>query len=82
MTPKCLQTLLENQLIQKGIACSKAGKERKKEKDFTTKGEEVQFIRRYGTTHQAPLYLFGEDEEAALQALPTTPCELCEIRPV
>jgi transposase len=43
---------------------------------------EVAGVRRHGTTHQAPLYLFGEYEEAALRPLPATPFELCEIRPV
>ena len=43
---------------------------------------EIAGVREHGTTHQAPLYLFGEYEVAALQPLPETPFELCEIRPV
>jgi len=37
-------------------------------------------VREHGTTHQAPLKLFGEVERAALGALPTEPFDLCEIR--
>lgn len=41
---------------------------------------EVAGVRRHGTTHQAPLRLFQEVEQAALQALPAEPFSLCEIR--
>lgn len=43
---------------------------------------EVAGVRDHGTTHQAPLFLFGEYEQAALQPLPETDFELCEIRRV
>lgn len=36
-------------------------------------------IREHGTTHQAPLRLFREVEQAALQALPEEPFDLCDI---
>jgi transposase len=36
----------------------------------------------HGTTHQAPLYLFREYEQAALLPLPEAPFTLLEIRPV
>ena len=38
--------------------------------------------RLHGTTHQAPLYLFREHEQAALLPLPEAPFTLLEIRPV
>lgn len=38
--------------------------------------------RLHGTTHQAPLYLFREYEQAALLPLPAAPFTLLEIRPV
>jgi len=41
---------------------------------------EVAGVRNHGTTHQAPLRLFQEVEQAALQALPVEPFSLCEIR--
>ena len=37
-------------------------------------------VRDHGTTHQAPLSLFTEVEQAAMQELPTEPFSLCEIR--
>lgn len=37
-------------------------------------------VREHGTTHQAPLKVFGEVERAALQALPAEPFDLCDIR--
>ena len=43
---------------------------------------EVAGTRRHGTTHQAPLRLFAEQEKAALLALPPDPFTLCEIKPV
>lgn len=39
-------------------------------------------IRDHGTTHQPPLRLFREHEQAALLPLPSDPFTLCEIRPV
>lgn len=38
--------------------------------------------RRHGTTHQAPLHLFREHEQAALGPLPAEPFELTDTRPV
>jgi len=38
--------------------------------------------RNHGTTHQPPLRLFLEHEQAALLPLPPDPFTLCEIRPV
>jgi len=38
--------------------------------------------REHGTTHQPPLRLFLEHEQAALLPLPAEPFTLCEIRPV
>jgi transposase len=38
--------------------------------------------RKHGTTHQAPLYLFHEYEQAALLALPEAPFSLRQIKPV
>lgn len=43
---------------------------------------EVAGTREHGTTHQAPLYLFREYEQAALLPLPDEPFTLCEIKPV
>jgi hypothetical protein len=43
---------------------------------------EVAGTRKHGTTHQAPLYLFHEYEQAALLPLPTEPFTLREIKPV
>jgi hypothetical protein len=43
---------------------------------------EIAGVRDHGTTHQAPLFLFGEYEQAALLPLPETDFELCEIRRV
>ena len=37
-------------------------------------------VREHGTTHEAPLSLFKEFEQAALQPLPETAFSLCEIR--
>jgi transposase len=37
-------------------------------------------VREHGTTHQAPLKLFGEVEQSALQALPAEDFDLCEMR--
>jgi transposase len=37
-------------------------------------------VRQHGTTHQAPLTLFRQVEQAALQALPEEPFTLCDIR--
>jgi len=37
-------------------------------------------VREHGTTHEAPLSLFKEFEQAALQSLPETAFSLCEIR--
>jgi hypothetical protein len=39
-------------------------------------------IRCHGTTHQAPLSLFAQEEKAALLGLPQEPFSLLEIRPV
>ncbi len=41
---------------------------------------EVAGVRDHGTTHQAPLSLFKEFEQAALSDLPVEPFSLCEIR--
>jgi transposase len=41
---------------------------------------DVAGVRDHGTTHQAPLSLFKEVEQAALLGLPTEPFSLCEIR--
>lgn len=41
---------------------------------------EIAGLREHGTTHQPPLKLFREVEQAALQALPVEPFDLCEIR--
>jgi len=41
---------------------------------------EVAGVRNHGTTHQAPLSLFKEFEQAALGDLPAEPFSLCEIR--
>lgn len=41
---------------------------------------EVAGVREHGTTHQAPLALFKEFEQAALIPLPAEPFSLCEIR--
>ena len=38
--------------------------------------------REHGTTHQAPLYLFNEHEQAALLGLPEDPFTLREVKPV
>jgi transposase len=38
--------------------------------------------RDHGTTHQAPLYLFNEHEQATLLALPEEPFTLREVKPV
>jgi transposase len=38
--------------------------------------------RRHGTTHQPPLRLFAEYEQAALLPLPAAPFTLCEVKPV
>jgi transposase len=43
---------------------------------------EVAGTRCHGTTHQAPLRLFVEQEKAALLTLPPDPFTLCEIKPV
>jgi len=43
---------------------------------------EVAGTRRHGTTHQAPLRLFGEQETAALLPLPAEPFSLCAVKPV
>lgn len=43
---------------------------------------EVAGVRRHGTTHKAPLYLFEQYERAALQSLPEEPFALREVRPV
>ncbi len=43
---------------------------------------EVAGTRRHGTTHQAPLRLFTEQEQALLLPLPVEPFTLCEIKPV
>lgn len=39
-------------------------------------------MRQHGTTHQAPLLLFQEREQATLLPLPAEPFTLCEIKPV
>lgn len=44
--------------------------------------DEIAGVRTHGTTHQAPLWLFNEYEQAALLPLPETDFELCEIRVV
>jgi transposase len=41
---------------------------------------EVAGVREHGTTHEAPLKLFKEFEQATLLALPSEPFSLCEIR--
>jgi hypothetical protein len=41
---------------------------------------EVAGVREHGTTHEAPLKLFKELEQAALLELPAEPFSLCEIR--
>jgi transposase len=41
---------------------------------------DVAGVREHGTTHQAPLSLFKEVEQAVLQELPAEPFSLCEIR--
>jgi transposase len=41
---------------------------------------DVAGVRDHGTTHQAPLSLFKEVEQAALQGLPIEPFSLCEVR--
>jgi transposase len=38
--------------------------------------------RRHGTTHQPPLLLFSQQEQAALLHLPADPFTLCEVKPV
>jgi transposase len=38
--------------------------------------------RRHGTTHQAPLLLFAEQEKPALLPLPEEPFSLCAVKPV
>ena len=43
---------------------------------------DVAGTRVHGTTHQAPLKLFNEQERAALLPLPAEPFTLCEIKPV
>lgn len=43
---------------------------------------EVAGSRTHGTTRQAPLYLFSEYEQAALQPLPERPFTLLQIKPV
>lgn len=43
---------------------------------------EVAGVRQHGTTHQPPLRLFREMEQAALISLPAEPFSLCEIRVV
>jgi transposase len=42
--------------------------------------QDVAGVRNHGTTHQAPLSLFSEFEQAALISLPAEPFSLCEIR--
>jgi transposase len=39
-------------------------------------------VRDHGTTHQPPLHLFRQYEQAALQPLPATPFTLLQIKPV
>lgn len=41
---------------------------------------DVAGVREHGTTHEAPLKLFKEAEQAALLELPAEPFSLCEIR--
>jgi transposase len=41
---------------------------------------EVAGVRQHGTTHQPPLRLFADVEQAALLPLPAEPFSLCEIR--
>jgi len=43
---------------------------------------EVAGTRRHGTTHQAPLQLFRDQEKAALLPLPSEPFSLCAVKPV
>jgi hypothetical protein len=43
---------------------------------------EVAGTRQHGTTHQAPLQLFYDYEQAALRPLPPDPFSLCEVKPV
>jgi hypothetical protein len=43
---------------------------------------EVAGTRNHGTTHQAPLQLFHDYEQAALQSLPDSPFSLHQIKPV
>jgi transposase len=43
---------------------------------------EVAGTRRHGTTHQAPLHLFAQQEQVALLPLPAEPFTLCEVKPV
>jgi transposase len=43
---------------------------------------DVAGVRQHGTTHQPPLRLFREIEQAALLSLPVEPFSLCEIRTV
>jgi transposase len=42
--------------------------------------KQIAGVRQHGTTHQAPLALFGDVEQAALQPLPSEPFALCEVR--
>lgn len=42
--------------------------------------QDVAGVRDHGTTHEAPLKLFKEFEQAALLKLPSEPFSLCEIR--
>lgn len=43
---------------------------------------EMAGVRSHGTTHQAPLRLFNEVEQATLQPLPTEPFSLLQVKPV
>lgn len=43
---------------------------------------DVAGVRDHGTTHQPPLRLFADEEQAALQSLPDTPFTLLQIKPV
>jgi transposase len=43
---------------------------------------EVAGTRRHGTTHQAPLQLFHDQEQVALLPLPAEPFSLCAVKPV
>jgi transposase len=43
---------------------------------------EVAGTRQHGTTHQAPLQLFYDYEQAALRPLPAEPFSLCAVKPV